>query len=396
MFRNTSLAFEVIVVVAISSAANAETVQTATNVFHGMPYLWVEAESAGSIVDGGTAGNGWKVVTKENPIQSSGAVPLPILPANTNASGSALLDDIGGGQQEDTAQYQVKFITAGTYQIYLRHSMYNADANTNYGNEDSIFMSPAFNKNSTSDWLGFQGLDFDETDLAVDPPTPGSSVDPDGWKPGTSDSSRDGWTAIRDWGVKSAGTVAFPNNTTGPEWNGHFNWYNRPFFVDTNPAGSFVSDYGFKTEYIVTPAMVGQTLTFEISNREHYGVFDGFLFINTGTPASIYPNMDLLDIYTQADLDTLLPQPVFGDYNGNGKVDAADYVLWRNGGPLSNEVDAPGTVNAADYTEWRARFGNPGSGVGAGTGVPEPSTVLLISLSLGWLPFMRRRTGSFS
>ena len=61
------------------------------------------------------------------------------------------------------------------------------------------------------------------------------------------------------------------------------------------------------------------------------------------------------------------PAPVAGDYNGNGKVDAADYVLWRNGGPLANEVDTPGTVNAADYTEWRARFGNPpGSGSGAG------------------------------
>ena len=57
---------------------------------------------------------------------------------------------------------------------------------------------------------------------------------------------------------------------------------------------------------------------------------------------------------------------VLGDYNNNGKVDAADYVLWRNGGPLSNEVDTPGTVNAADYTEWRARFGNPGSGAGLG------------------------------
>ena len=52
------------------------------------------------------------------------------------------------------------------------------------------------------------------------------------------------------------------------------------------------------------------------------------------------------------------PGGVPGDYNGNGKVDAADYVRWRNGGPLQNEVDAPGTVNGADYTAWRARFGN--------------------------------------
>ncbi len=88
------------------------------------------------------------------------------------------------------------------------------------------------------------------------------------------------------------------------------------------------------------------------------------------------------------------PEPIPGDYNDNGVVDAADYVLWRKGGPLANEVDNPGTVNAADYTEWRARFGNPGSGSGSGAtanaAVPEPaSLVLLMCAAAGW--FFRRR-----
>jgi PEP-CTERM motif len=86
---------------------------------------------------------------------------------------------------------------------------------------------------------------------------------------------------------------------------------------------------------------------------------------------------------------------VLGDYNGNGVVDAADYVLWRNGGPLQNEVDNPGTVDAQDYTEWRARFGNTsgsGSGLGAGA-VPEPTTVFLALLAgLGTVASWRRRS----
>ena len=42
----------------------------------------------------------------------------------------------------------------------------------------------------------------------------------------------------------------------------------------------------------------------------------------------------------QLEIDyTILPGGVPGDYNGNGVVDMADYVLWRNGGPLQNEVD---------------------------------------------------------
>ena len=70
------------------------------------------------------------------------------------------------------------------------------------------------------------------------------------------------------------------------------------------------------------------------------------------------------------------PSPVPGDYNGNGTVDAADYVLWRSGGPLQNEVVTIGSATPEDYTEWRARFGNTmGSGGALGTGaVPEPAS----------------------
>lgn len=88
------------------------------------------------------------------------------------------------------------------------------------------------------------------------------------------------------------------------------------------------------------------------------------------------------------------PAGVPGDYNGNGIVDAADYVLWRNGGPLQNEVDAPGTVNAADYTAWKARFGNTsaaGSGSLAIDPVPEPATVVFAVLELLAIQFLRRR-----
>jgi hypothetical protein len=65
-----------------------------------------------------------------------------------------------------------------------------------------------------------------------------------------------------------------------------------------------------------------------------------------------------------------------GDYNDDDKVDAADYVLWRNGGPLQN--DATAGVQPADYDVWKANFGKtPGSGSSVGA-VPEPSALFLM------------------
>ena len=99
---------------------------------------------------------------------------------------------------------------------------------------------------------------------------------------------------------------------------------------------------------------------------------------NIGLWASGAFSIDELRISTT--YANVVPSGLPGDYNGNGSVDAADYVLWRKGGPLSNEVDAPGTVNAADYTAWRARFGNSSSGAGANenAAVPEPAPSLLL------------------
>jgi hypothetical protein len=80
-----------------------------------------------------------------------------------------------------------------------------------------------------------------------------------------------------------------------------------------------------------------------------------------------------------------VPAGVPGDYNNNGVVDAGDYVAWRKGGTLANEVADPGTVSAADYTEWRARFGNTqgaGSGLEGGA-IPEPAAWMLAVAAMG-------------
>jgi PEP-CTERM motif len=101
-----------------------------------------------------------------------------------------------------------------------------------------------------------------------------------------------------------------------------------------------------------------------------------------------------------------LPPPVTptGDYNGNGIVDAADYVLWRKtfGQLVSNGTAADGsgngTIDNADYTFWASKFGNVLAGSAAGAtdagAVPEPATLALIAAGILVLCYRRHTTAS--
>jgi hypothetical protein len=106
-----------------------------------------------------------------------------------------------------------------------------------------------------------------------------------------------------------------------------------------------------------------------------------------------------LDVAALKDIGwtVIAPLGVNGDYNGNGVVDAADYVIWRDhlnqNFTLQNDT-TPGTVTQADYNVWRSNFGaSAGSGSGLladGSAVPEPSaSVLFLACSVA-LPFCRR------
>ncbi len=74
-----------------------------------------------------------------------------------------------------------------------------------------------------------------------------------------------------------------------------------------------------------------------------------------------------------------------GDYNKNGVVDAADYVLWRKG-DLAADSNGDAVIDQTDYDFWRANFGNPNPpGAGAGlsnTAVPEPTALTLVAMGL--------------
>jgi hypothetical protein len=88
-----------------------------------------------------------------------------------------------------------------------------------------------------------------------------------------------------------------------------------------------------------------------------------------------------------------------GDYNNDGTVDAADYIMWKNvegtSTDLPNDGTLTGTVGADHYDLWRANFGKP-SGSGAGSvaiaGVPEPTTVVMLLIGGVVVALSRRHT----
>ena len=129
---------------------------------------------------------------------------------------------------------------------------------------------------------------------------------------------------------------------------------------------------------------------------------DGFLDDFTAQQVQTLLNDD--DIITLNELP-LMPwsasAPIAGDYNRDGVVNAADYVLWRNtmgqtGWGLAADSDFNGRIDAADFAFWRSHFGQTaGSGAGfeslGGPAVPEPGSFVLLILGAILYSVLNRR-----
>jgi hypothetical protein len=83
-----------------------------------------------------------------------------------------------------------------------------------------------------------------------------------------------------------------------------------------------------------------------------------------------------------------------GDFNGDGTVNSADYVVWRDalGSTIKLAADSSGNnvVDAADYAVWKAHFGETMGAVSANAAppsmVPEPSMAMLLLMALSFMP----------
>lgn len=71
------------------------------------------------------------------------------------------------------------------------------------------------------------------------------------------------------------------------------------------------------------------------------------------------------------------------DFNGDGAVDGSDLLAWQRGvgGTSAGDANGDGAVNGLDLAIWQSQYGVAIPALGAGLAVPEPMSILPLTLA---------------
>lgn len=191
---------------------------------------------------------------------------------------------------------------------------------------------------------------------------------------------RQSWIMIgvESWGASFLGEVWFSEAPTpeGP-WVGAVK-------IATHDRGTN-GDYSFynPTSHPFFDELSGRFIYFEGTYTES--------FSGNPDPTPMYDYNQIMYRIDLATISDLFPR-LAGDYNRDGAVDVADYVIWRatQGSTelLAADGHRDGVVDEADYAVWAANFGATASATSLLV-VPEPSPLTL--LAAGCIVFGNRR-----
>ncbi|MEX2309339.1 MAG: hypothetical protein WD738_17190, partial [Pirellulales bacterium] len=169
-------------------------------------------------------------------------------------------------------------------------------------------------------------------------------------------------------------------------------------------------DFDFLSEAGTQALNLAGALSVTLVNGFMPAAADSLIIVNSNQPITgMFSNVVAGHVLTSDGLTSLrlsvignhvVISGLSGDYNHNGIVDAADYVVWRHtlgqsGTSLVADGNHNNQVDAGDYNVWRANFGEVagrGSGAVANASVPEPATTVLFIVGMpALLPQARRR-----
>jgi T5SS/PEP-CTERM-associated repeat protein len=132
----------------------------------------------------------------------------------------------------------------------------------------------------------------------------------------------------------------------------------------------FAPEQGQQFEFLTVDGLADlNDATFEVRN-----LAPGFMFDITPSAGGI--------MMTALNDGVFVPDTIPGDFNANGVVDAADYVVWRKSG-----------ASPEAYDEWRANFGSIAGAAASlmDASVPEPQGMTLFAISLCAMGALRLR-----
>jgi hypothetical protein len=152
-------------------------------------------------------------------------------------------------------------------------------------------------------------------------------------------------------------------------------YQNDPLFGGTGPKG-ITSLPAFGVYTISVPEAANSIINVKTQEAEMHGV-------QLSLGAVIY---------------VVSPSQPAGDFNHDGAVDTADYVLWRNtlnqSVPIGSGADGnfDGQITVADYDVWRSHFGATTAATSAplNLSVPEPATTWTSAVLLLFALLSRR------
>jgi T5SS/PEP-CTERM-associated repeat protein len=132
---------------------------------------------------------------------------------------------------------------------------------------------------------------------------------------------------------------------------------------------SIIDDFMPGPQNIFTVLTAGGNVTgafANIANGQRLLTADGAgsFLVHYGATSAFDPRQVVLTNFQS----TILP----GDFNHNGSVDAADYVVWRRN--LSGNT----FVDETNYQTWRTNFGRTAEQMAESTSVPEPAAIALM------------------